>query len=176
MQPALQKFVWDHYRSGETDWLKNQKHFYSYDVKSPLPLDFSSTLPPEAGSSDISDGGCWSFGDHLSWGRQQLARLEDLWDSPSNCGSSVNEMGPKRGLHELCEWSGCSCHVIVTKHFCSAFPGYKCLQGTRRQKRSLDFQKKMSGIGMSAPLGGLKILTGGGKGMCLGSRGQKVMA
>ncbi|KAJ7397735.1 complement c4-like [Pitangus sulphuratus] len=25
--------------------------------------------------------------------------------------------------------------------------GYKCLQGTRRQKRSLDFQKKMSGIG-----------------------------
>ncbi|NXE97917.1 CO4 protein, partial [Menura novaehollandiae] len=26
--------------------------------------------------------------------------------------------------------------------------GYKCLQGTRRQKRSLDFQKKMSGIGI----------------------------
>ncbi|NXJ96767.1 CO4 protein, partial [Corythaixoides concolor] len=26
--------------------------------------------------------------------------------------------------------------------------GYKCLQGSRRQKRSLDFQKKMSGIGI----------------------------
>ncbi|NWR14726.1 CO4 protein, partial [Emberiza fucata] len=26
--------------------------------------------------------------------------------------------------------------------------GYKCVQGTRRQKRSLDFQKKMSGIGI----------------------------
>ncbi|NWZ44293.1 CO4A protein, partial [Brachypodius atriceps] len=26
--------------------------------------------------------------------------------------------------------------------------GYKCFQGTRRQKRSLDFQKKMSGIGI----------------------------
>lgn len=67
----------------------------------------------------------------------------------------------------------CSCHIMVTKHFCSAFPGYKCLQGTRRQKRSLDFQKKMSGIGMSVPLGGLKILAEGGKGMCLGSRGKK---
>lgn len=29
--------------------------------------------------------------------------LEDLWVSLSNCESSVNEMGPKTGLHELCE-------------------------------------------------------------------------
>lgn len=40
---------------------------------------------------------CWQFSyptwwvlvlwcDHLSWGRQQLARLEDLWDSPQTVG------------------------------------------------------------------------------------------
>lgn len=34
----------------------------------------------------------------------------------------------------------------------------------------------MLGIGMSAPLGVLKILAGGCKGMCLGSGGQEVMA
>ncbi|NXS20298.1 CO4 protein, partial [Mystacornis crossleyi] len=38
--------------------------------------------------------------------------------------------------------------LTAKKCFCSAFPGYKCPQGTRRQKRSLDFQKKMSGIGI----------------------------
>ena len=57
--------------------------------------------------------------------------------------------------------------------FCSAFPGYQCLQVSRRQKRSLDFQKKMSGIGMSVHLGGLKGLAGGYKGNWLGSSGQE---
>lgn len=55
--------------------IDNQKHFYYDVVNSSLPWDFSSSaLPPDAGSSDTPDGGCWSFGDHLSWGREQLAR------------------------------------------------------------------------------------------------------
>lgn len=141
----------NHCTSGEADSLKIKSFYHVVVVRTTFPLDFSFPfLPLGDGSSDSPDVGWWSFGTQLTWDQPKLAGVVRCL-----CKRQVFcEWG--WSYHKWPEWSGYYCHSVVTKLFSSAFSGYTCLRATGRQKRSLDFRQKISGIGMFIQLGFLK--------------------